>query len=124
MVSEGRYNGHNDCYQALANTRKDLHEEIGLMFQFEAKTTKALIQTIRSEFHTQLKEVKARAELRREIGTGAGTAKDRFRAQHLATPYRNKLKQGPRMSENPWKNLPQPSNRWPTSPTLQHLRTI
>jgi hypothetical protein len=55
------------------------------MYQVEAQTTDALIQTIRSEFHTQLKEVEARAELRRGTGTGAGTAKGRIGDKRLVS---------------------------------------
>jgi hypothetical protein len=34
-----------DCHKAIVNTRKDLHEELGLMFQLEVQTTKALVET-------------------------------------------------------------------------------
>jgi hypothetical protein len=34
--SQGRYNRHKDCQEAIANTRKDLHEELGHVFQVEA----------------------------------------------------------------------------------------
>jgi hypothetical protein len=37
-------NTEKDFHEAIANTRIDLHEEDGLMFQIEAKTTKALIE--------------------------------------------------------------------------------
>jgi hypothetical protein len=46
----------------LADTRKDLQVELGLMFQGETLTMKVLTETTRSEFQTQLKEVEARAE--------------------------------------------------------------
>jgi hypothetical protein len=59
----------------LADTRKDLHEELGLMLQVETQTTKFLTEATRSEFQTLLKEVEARPEGERRIGTGAGAAK-------------------------------------------------
>jgi hypothetical protein len=57
----------------LADTRKDLHEELNLMLQVEGQTTKALIQATWHDFQTQLKEVEVQAECRR--GTGSGLAK-------------------------------------------------
>jgi methyl-accepting chemotaxis protein len=36
-----------DCHEVIANTRKGLHKELGLMFQVEAQKTKALIEPTR-----------------------------------------------------------------------------
>jgi hypothetical protein len=55
--------------ESLADTRKDLHEELGLMFQVEVKTVKALLETTQQKFQSQLDKVEARAEWGR--GTGA-----------------------------------------------------
>jgi hypothetical protein len=54
-------NTEKDCHQVIANTRKDLNEELGLMFHVEAQTTKALIKPTPCEFQTQLKGVEALA---------------------------------------------------------------
>jgi transcriptional regulatory protein LevR len=48
-----------DFYEAIANTRKDFQEELGLMLQVDTQTTKALIEAIRREFQAQLKEIKS-----------------------------------------------------------------
>jgi predicted phage tail protein len=48
--------------ESLVDMRKGLHEQLGLMFQVEAQTTKALIEANRPKFHSQLEEVEARAE--------------------------------------------------------------
>jgi hypothetical protein len=55
--------------------RKDLQEELGLLFQVEEQTTKAVTEATRCEFQTHLKEVEARAERRRGTGIGASAAK-------------------------------------------------
>jgi hypothetical protein len=47
--------------ESISDTRKGLHEELGLMFQVEAQTTKALIEANRREFQAQLEEIEARA---------------------------------------------------------------
>jgi hypothetical protein len=65
----------NDCHEAIGNMRKELHEELGLMFQVEARTTKAITEAARCEFQPHLKEVEALAESKRGTGTGAGVAK-------------------------------------------------
>jgi hypothetical protein len=57
----------------VVDMRKDLHEELSLMLQVKAQTTKALIQAIWHKFQTQLKEVEAQAECGR--GTGSGMVK-------------------------------------------------
>jgi cell pole-organizing protein PopZ len=49
MTAIGKWTGYlkdnitdtNDCYEAIADTRKDIHEELGLMFRVEAQTSKA-----------------------------------------------------------------------------------
>jgi hypothetical protein len=72
--------------ETLADTRNDLHEELGLILQFEEQTMKAesrinqqrmeaKIETTRHEFQTQLKEVEALAEYGRGTGNSVGTAK-------------------------------------------------
>jgi uncharacterized phage infection (PIP) family protein YhgE len=48
--------------ESLVDTRKGLHEELGLLFQVEAQTTKDLIEANRREFHSQLEEDESRAE--------------------------------------------------------------
>jgi hypothetical protein len=45
------------------------------------------------------------------------TLEDRFGDQHLAAAYRSQLKTKDRLSENPYKNSPQPSSSWLTAPT-------
>lgn len=83
----------------MAQTRKGLHEELGLRIQVETQATKTLVQTTRygqeakvaevmdnflkgletnlQEFETQLEEVEAQAECGacQRTGTGTGTAK-------------------------------------------------
>lgn len=60
--------------ESLVDTRKDLHEELGLMFQVEAKTTKTLTGTTRREFQSQLQKVEVRAEGGRGTGACASAA--------------------------------------------------
>jgi hypothetical protein len=41
--------------ETLADRRKDLHEELGIMFQVDAQPTKALFEASRRKFQMQLK---------------------------------------------------------------------
>jgi hypothetical protein len=76
--------------ETTADTRKDLHEKLGLMIQIETQTTRTLVKDTRGELRMQLEQVEARdackfsryytAEARSELGscqrtgTGAGVA--------------------------------------------------
>jgi hypothetical protein len=72
---KGEVTDTKDCHEVLANTRKDLHEELGLMLQVEAQKTKALTEPTRHEFQTQLTKVEALTEYRKGTGTGGGAEK-------------------------------------------------
>jgi hypothetical protein len=48
--------------ESISDIRKGVHEELSLMFQVEAQTTKALIDANRREFQSQLEEIEAKAE--------------------------------------------------------------
>jgi hypothetical protein len=72
--------------ETLADTRNDLYEELDLMFQVQARTTKAEIrineerteaktEATRRDFQPQSKEVEARAKRGRGTGTSEGAAK-------------------------------------------------
>jgi hypothetical protein len=63
-----------DFYNAMANTRNDLHDKLNLMIQGEAQMMKTLIDTTQQGREAKTAEVKARAECRR-TGTGVGAAK-------------------------------------------------
>jgi hypothetical protein len=60
--------------ESIADTRKGLHVELGLMFQVEAQTTKALIEANQRELQSQLEEVEARAERGSRPAACASTA--------------------------------------------------
>jgi hypothetical protein len=61
--------------EILVDTKKYLHEELGLTFQVETQTTKSLIEATHHEFQTQLKEVEAPVERGRGTGTLRGRGK-------------------------------------------------
>lgn len=56
--------------ETLADTRKDIHEEFGLINQAETQTMKTLTQATRRDRRTQLEPVEARgAQTFREYST-------------------------------------------------------
>jgi hypothetical protein len=64
-----------DFHEAIANTRNNLQDELGLMIQGKTQMTKILTDTTQRRLTAKVAEVEARIERGKGTGSGASAAK-------------------------------------------------